>query len=93
MSIDLKQAWEDDRKRRLAGAAPQINDANNNAGRFGLNERRQNENDARVREARIAQFTDFYQRKFGHAPSIGEVESYLGEARPVEETFRPDGAA
>ena len=77
-NIDLRKALEDERNRRLASAVPQVNDANQNAGRFGMAERKAREQDDRTREHRAQEFRDWFYRAKGRAASDAEVAEYMG---------------
>lgn len=76
--MDLREEAERERQRRLQGAAPQINDAANTAGRFGLIERRKQQEQERIEAARRGQAIDLLRRSLGREPSAEEIEDALG---------------
>ena len=44
-----------------------------------LSDRKQSDSDARIREHRVAQLTDFFRRRFGRDPNSLEIAEHLGE--------------
>lgn len=77
MSNDPIRDYNADRERRLGQAVPQANDAANNSGRFGLVERRQREETARMEAHRREQAVALLRRTLMREPTTSEVAEAL----------------
>jgi hypothetical protein len=76
--MDLKQEQERDRQRRMEQAERTQKDSTvNSAGRFGLAERRKQEEQARIDAHRRAQARDLLRRTLMREPTDEEVANAL----------------
>jgi hypothetical protein len=74
MSMDLREAQERDRQRRLEQAEQIQKDSTvNRGGSFALFERRKQEDDARIAAARRAEAVALLTRTLGRTPTNDEI--------------------
>ena len=77
MSRDPLADFNAERERRLQNAAPQVNDERSNTGRFGLAERRAQEDAERIAAAMRGQVVALLTRTLGRSPNQAEIAEAL----------------